>query len=225
MLPRGGTCPSCHEAMEWGEVIRSCYGRKAGLELERLETGKGDRKARRKAERQAAKGTAQISATEEDSGHESAVSMTDGDAEADVVDQSRTSSRKSGPSGVSPLTKKINSLILVSPPKRRRSTGGSKAYIYARGKEESEGESPSKKAASRRGACRHGESTSTDLEGRKQASSSRRILPPHGARPGRKKRSTARRQGAREDRPSQGQSGSESEMEWQRLDREMMAYS
>ncbi|CAD6576441.1 MAG: camp-dependent protein kinase catalytic subunit [Tremellales sp. Tagirdzhanova-0007] len=109
-------------AMEWGEVIRSCYGRKAGLELERLETGKGDRKARRKAERQAAKGTAQISATEEDSGHESAVSMTDGDAEADVVDQSRTSSRKSGPSGVSPLTKKINSLILpiFMPEGRRR---------------------------------------------------------------------------------------------------------
>ena len=211
--------------MEWGEVIRSCYGRKAGLELEQLELGKEERKARRKAERQAAKRTTQISATEEESGHDSAMSMTDEDREEDEAEQSRTPNPTSGPLGVTPLTKKINSLILVSPPKRGRTTGGSEASLNTLGGEEGEGESPSKKAALRSetfGLC---ESESIDLIGHDQALSSRSILRQYGAKSGRRRRPPARRKSGRGSRPLRGQSGNESEMEWQRLDREMMACS
>ncbi|ODN81961.1 hypothetical protein L202_02297 [Cryptococcus amylolentus CBS 6039] len=34
LLPHRGSCPCCLEEIEWGEVIRACYGRRDGIERE-----------------------------------------------------------------------------------------------------------------------------------------------------------------------------------------------
>ena len=111
LLPREGTCHSCHGALEWGEVMRSCYGRKAGLELEREKAEIWKQRNGGRARKQAMKKNVLISETEE-SGFDSAESASDAVG-------GRRPARISRPvrKGANPLTKEISSLILSNPEK------------------------------------------------------------------------------------------------------------
>jgi structure-specific endonuclease subunit SLX1 len=44
ILPGSGRCPSCHGRIEWGQVIRGCYARKAEVEAK----GKGRSNGKRR---------------------------------------------------------------------------------------------------------------------------------------------------------------------------------
>lgn len=69
LLPADTSCPACHGAMTWGEVIRACYGRKEGVERERVAI---DKEARRQARqvpqvrRRSSRTTSQASSTEDE---------------------------------------------------------------------------------------------------------------------------------------------------------------
>lgn len=54
--------------MDWGQVLRSCYGRKAGLEFERDEADKLLRRAKDKTDKTSGKGSALASTTDQSSG-------------------------------------------------------------------------------------------------------------------------------------------------------------
>jgi hypothetical protein len=47
ILPHNIFCPSCGLEVSWGEVIRSCFGRREGIESEQVEAVKEKGKARR----------------------------------------------------------------------------------------------------------------------------------------------------------------------------------
>lgn len=117
LLPRDGSCPACHSAMDWGMVMRSCFGRKAGLAKEQEEADKATRRQRRKANRKAAKeGHVLVSNTDDDDHTNSALSTTD---DEDDCERARLLS-PSIDFTKTPLAAKMSSLLLVSPPKRIR---------------------------------------------------------------------------------------------------------
>lgn len=51
VLPQFVRCPKCAEQSTWGEVIRACYGRRAGIEEEQRALEKRATGRRRKATR------------------------------------------------------------------------------------------------------------------------------------------------------------------------------
>ena len=201
LLPREGHCPACHGELEWGEVIRSCYGRKAGQEMERAEKEKEMRKAEKKAARNLEKESLLVAAGQVASDTDATATATDlEDSERDHLYP-------------------IDSLRFATSPGRGRVTG---MTMMTAVRLDQDGANPKKRTHSQKMA-----SADPRLErnGKGSVRARARGSALSGGR-GQGKLRNARATGRephRVDGSMDEHSGSESDPEWVRLEREMMS--
>ena len=201
LLPREGHCPACDGQLEWGEVIRSCYGRKAGQESERAEKEKQTRKAEKKSARNLLKESVLVPATQTGADTDSTSTATD--HEDDEGDHRHP----------------FNSLSLATSPKRGRATG---SIMMTAVTVQEDGASPKRKTCPQKTApAAQRLKKLGDASVRPRSCGSAKS---GGRGQGRRRHTSATdRETPHADDSSSEHSGSESELEWERLEREMMS--
>ncbi|KAK4688284.1 structure-specific endonuclease subunit SLX1, partial [Tremellales sp. Uapishka_1] len=203
VLPLQGQCPSCQTEVTWGEIIRSCYGRREGVERERFEAEKLARRKERKGRKAKLEGTTDGEDEDERDKEEANDEQLESDTELSEADETLKCYSHSAID--SPMSRKMSSLIMTTPPKRRRKADQQDVVAQAAS---DEGSPRKKSLPAKRVAA---SSAATRGRGRGRGRGVR------GVEPVRSKKKIA---GKVAD-PESGES--ESEAEWQRMEREMMA--